>query len=449
MSVVDIKCLMVASLLHDLGHYPLCHDIEDFILDDEKDIFNHINIGERFILSSLKDSRGRALRDIIEDPMTGWGINSVEGVIDIIRETKKLSSPQTLFDGRANTKAQLLANIISGDIDADKLDYLIRDSHYCGLVYGKSIDVSRLVRTLTTSIHNRVTSEDSEKTERALEIAIYEKGKSAAEVVGFTRYLMFQAVYWHHTSRAIKAMIKKVVDTVLAEARSDAKKKKAFTDKFFALLGLLPSKDDEVGLDIGVSPELILDFLADRGTEVSKELVKLLKQRRLYKRILTVHRVTETVKGRRSDYDNLRDHYKEFCPVFQKRLLAEFDRLREKHRESTTCPDDTGVELVHSLLSGDHSILIDVPDAKYGSQLSLCIIPELESLKRNYDAKMHASKIMGDIWQNVYSSLMYSVCKARIYCHPAARDVITSILGYEELRRVFRASMDEVTSKMS
>jgi hypothetical protein len=86
--------------------------------------------------------------------------------------------------------------MLSGPIDIDKMDYLFRDSLHAGVPYGRHFDQQRLLGSLCL---NR--SGDG--------LAITDKGRTAAELMVFARYVMFSEVYWHHGVRAATAMFQR------------------------------------------------------------------------------------------------------------------------------------------------------------------------------------------------------------------------------------------------
>ena len=76
------------------------------------------------------------------------------------------------------------------------MDYLMRDSLHAGVPYGRNFDQQRLIGSLCLS-------------EAGDSLAITDKGKTAAEMMVFARYVMFSEVYWHHTVRAATAMLQR------------------------------------------------------------------------------------------------------------------------------------------------------------------------------------------------------------------------------------------------
>jgi HD superfamily phosphohydrolase len=89
-----------------------------------------------------------------------------------------------------------LASLLSGPIDVDKMDYLVRDSLHAGVPYGRNFDANRLIGSLC--IHPQQP-----------QVAVTAKGRTAAEMMVFARYVMFSEVYWHHSVRSATAMLQR------------------------------------------------------------------------------------------------------------------------------------------------------------------------------------------------------------------------------------------------
>ena len=169
-SPAQAELLIVAALLHDLGHWPFCHPIEDMRLPSVPD---HELFANSFL---LEGEIADALRD-------DWGIQPRD-IVALLSEKPRDAS------------AQILTSILSGPIDIDKMDYLYRDSLHAGVPYGMNFDHQRLISSLTL---NRAGNA----------LAITEKGRTAAEMMVFARYVMFSEVYWHHAVRSGTAMLQR------------------------------------------------------------------------------------------------------------------------------------------------------------------------------------------------------------------------------------------------
>jgi HD superfamily phosphohydrolase len=166
----DAELLLAAALLHDVGHWPFGHPIED--------------IG----LSELPNHESLAGREIATGP-----------IADTLHNEWRLdpTAVANLVCGKVDGAAHhLLHSILSGPIDVDKVDYLMRDSLHAGVPYGQNFDRRRLIGSLCLN-------------ENGDALAITDKGKTAAEMMVFARYVMFSEVYWHHAVRSATAMLQR------------------------------------------------------------------------------------------------------------------------------------------------------------------------------------------------------------------------------------------------
>ncbi|MEZ6130076.1 MAG: HD domain-containing protein [Planctomycetaceae bacterium] len=178
-SAHDAEVLIVAALLHDIGHWPFCHPIEDLALPQMPP---HEALAAEFL--SHDSELSRVLR-------TEWNVQPDE-VLEVLTGRCDESSPK------------LRRSILSGPIDIDKMDYLNRDSQHCGVPYGRNFDRQRLISSLILN-------------EAGDGLAITSKGKTAAEMMVFARYVMFSEVYWHHTVRSATTMFARAFYEVHSE----------------------------------------------------------------------------------------------------------------------------------------------------------------------------------------------------------------------------------------
>jgi uncharacterized protein len=167
-SIHDAEVLIVAALLHDIGHWPFCHPIEDMELPQMPP---HESFAGTFL------GPGSELTQTLQRE---WKISPDE-VLGVLNGTP------------ASPSARLRSSILSGPIDIDKMDYLVRDSQHCGVPYGRHFDRSRLIGSLIVN-------------ELGNGLAISTKGRTAAEMMVFARYVMFSEVYWHHAVRSATCM---------------------------------------------------------------------------------------------------------------------------------------------------------------------------------------------------------------------------------------------------
>lgn len=162
------EVLIVSALLHDLGHWPFCHPIEDMSLPG---LPPHEEFAAEFLAPH------RELAQVLRDE---WNIDSEEVLNVLVARTDE-------------PRFRLIRSILSGPIDIDKMDYLDRDSLHAGVPYGRNFDRNRLIQSLVLN-------------QAGDGLAITDKGKTAAELMVFARYVMFSEVYWHHAVRSATCM---------------------------------------------------------------------------------------------------------------------------------------------------------------------------------------------------------------------------------------------------
>lgn len=172
---VEAEAFVLAALLHDVGHWPFCHPIEDMQL---------LHLGEHE--SRIGDFI--ATSEIAELIETDWSCQASDIVALLDPLPDQDQSPGMRF----------LTSCLSGPIDVDKLDYLQRDSLHAGVPYGQNFDAGRLIACMC-------------RHENTGRLAISEKGRTAAEMMVFARYVMFSEVYWHPAVRAATAMLQRSV----------------------------------------------------------------------------------------------------------------------------------------------------------------------------------------------------------------------------------------------
>lgn len=244
----DLLAVVAAGLVHDVGHYPFAHSLEALHLKG-RDTPRHEEVGGEIIRGNVEHLRGeRPLGDILADD---WGVDP-ERVIRLC--TGDLGEDPPDVD-------KLLYSIVSGAIDADKMDYLARDSHHMGVPYGRNYDRERLLASLTLN-------KDQDG------IALTSKGKVPAEMFIFSRYTMFSEAYWHHTVRAASAMVEAALAAFYSQSSLDPT----------SFLEVLLTHDDD-GL-----VSWLQEQTAD-GSATDYLIRGLVDHRRdLYKRILTFSR---------------------------------------------------------------------------------------------------------------------------------------------------------------
>lgn len=251
-----LQDVRLAGLLHDIGHGPFSHVFEECLV--ERRGLNHEDVTEWIIRDSI-------VGDLLED-----GGVSKNRIADLVR-------------GRRTTKTDsVVSGIVAGQVDADKMDYLIRDSFYCGVNYGL-VDIHRLINSIEIA--------------KNLELQFDLAARGALEAFLVARYEMFLNVYYHKTVRSVEVMLIQLInaaDNVLNLTKFET------PDEFLALDDMsLVSKIRRINPDE-----------SDDAKEAAK-MMNLLDSRVLYKsafekvlhtgdrfvsKILTKKKVRESIK---------------------------------------------------------------------------------------------------------------------------------------------------------
>jgi len=271
------RLVCTAALLHDTGHGPFSHSIEP--------VMEVLTGRSHHEISHLLSSS--PLMPILDEegiPVTGLA---------------------SLLSGD-----HPLSGIIHGELDVDRMDYLLRDAHYTGAPYG-TVDAERLVRSTLVSEEG---------------IVIHEGGINAAESLLIARTLMRPAVYFHHVSRIAETMFNEAVMLHLGgAARHDTE--------------AMMSMDDAT----------CMHTLRTSPSPEAREIAERIYYRRLYKRALYVGR----------DQVNLRDIADLRGVISQRKLAAEVAEEAgiDPSRVLVDIPELPGGMSLHVQVKGRHRVV--------------------------------------------------------------------------------------------
>lgn len=189
------QLVRLAALLHDVGHGPFSHAGEDLLPEaaQKQRRYRHEDYSAAVVREKFREVIKSHQCNMNYDFTADHVANFIEGV--------SLDPP-----------AMLWRDLITGQIDADRMDYLIRDSHHAGVEYGR-YDWQRLVST------TRIVSDPETGTPR---IGFSEGGLHAAEGLIIARYMMFSQVYFHKTRRILDFHLQEALKAMLPNGRFPA-----------------------------------------------------------------------------------------------------------------------------------------------------------------------------------------------------------------------------------
>jgi serine/threonine protein kinase len=460
MSEYEVGLVLLAALLHDVGQYPMAHDLAEV---DRR--FAHEEFTEP-LLRLVPDGEV-SLEDVIWQQ---WGYRAKE-VLDVLAP-----APTATFRHR------LLNALINGPADCDKLDYLPRDSTHLGINAGLNIDVDRLLRHATVVQLSRADSRSDVEVEQDVDIGVAEKVLSLAVGVLRTRDDMFAQVYWHHSVRALKAMLAYAVRGVLI-SRNDAN---AFWETFTAfayrcsLEGVLSQSlcareptcsaeqvtvladiaysapDRRVGALLAASDDALISLLCSFAPPAAQNMLRAIRTRNFYSRMITMRADVEA-----ATYENVYDWYRqalldgEHEKLEQQRLdweLAILELANKVGRGRLSEPQMLGLgnqlEQTRRLADQTHSnaqpkafgnpdylpvILFDVPVKATSRRTPKAKIWYLKEAK--FQSKPETKSLEWDLGGKEFDK---RVGKIRLLAHPDWKDLIQACVTEKDLRQIFQ-----------
>lgn len=161
----DRELLLAAALLHDVGHGPFSHAFEH-VFSVRHEVWT-----ERIILGETE----------VNKVLSEMGVGFAEEVASIINK----SHPN-----------RLIVNMLSSQLDVDRMDYLLRDAHFAGVSYGK-FDLERMLRVLRPD-------ED--------QVVVKQSGMHTIEDYIMRRYQMYWQVYLHPATRSSDLLLKAILE---------------------------------------------------------------------------------------------------------------------------------------------------------------------------------------------------------------------------------------------
>ncbi len=186
----------LAGLLHDLGHFPYSHAFEEAVSDYYR---------EQATPALLDSDTTAPVKRPLDHETLGGLLLDNDSEVSSTFERHGISS-ETVFSIFARTVPQEFSNLISSDLDADRIDYLMRTALHTGLPYGK-VDIEYILSQLRLDGDNR--------------ICLTQQAQRTAEHFLFARYFDYQQVSYHKTVAALEEVLKDIVTELLKTGAID------------------------------------------------------------------------------------------------------------------------------------------------------------------------------------------------------------------------------------
>lgn len=235
----DKVCVMLAGLLHDVGHGPFSHAFEHITNHSHEEYTAKIILGNTELNAILRAVSEKLPQDIVS----------------IIQHTHE---------------NDILNQIVSGQLDADRMDYLLRDSYFTATSYGQ-FDLERILRTMRV----RKTAEGRKV------IVVKYTGIHSVEDYIMARYQMYWQVYYHPVARSYEAVFIQLFNRLKDIFKGD----KDYFEDMKVLIPFLEKSEVSVDEYFKLDENSLLyccALIQDKEDKIAADLAKRLQNRKLF-----------------------------------------------------------------------------------------------------------------------------------------------------------------------
>ena len=286
-------CVMLAGLLHDVGHGPFSHAFEHVTNHSHEEYTAKIILGNTELNSILRVVSEKLPQDIVS----------------IIQHTHE---------------NDILNQIVSGQLDADRMDYLLRDSYFTATSYGQ-FDLERILRTMRV----RKTAEGRKV------IVVKYTGIHSVEDYIMARYQMYWQVYYHPVARSYEAVFIQLFNRLKDIFKGD----KDYFEDMKVLIPFLGKSEVSVDEYFKLDENSLLyccSLIQDKEDKIAADLAKRLQNRNLF----------EYVDYKEENLAQIKNMLKESC-------LDERYYLRIENIEASVYSPYKGRKILIEKLNGD------------------------------------------------------------------------------------------------
>lgn len=453
----DITALLALTILHDTGQFPLAHDLEEI----DGSLFDHKRLTQAVLRGGRNPKKvgyQRLELPSIDAVLKEWGV-SADTLVSL------LNVRLDRFAGAI--KDRILHSVIDGAVDADKLDYLTRDAHRLDVPYGGAIDKRRIASSATS-----IVTQDA-RTNWVACIGVHEKGRVAAEFLTIARSAMFSQVYWHHTVRAMKAMLARAVQRIVVHIALDEERENRFVREFERFVMQLPgslsprmpqlvlvdpssktTREEPTGPvsatenpgTLAATDAAVLVYLEEYMTVHGlrdADLLRAIRSRALFKRLYVWSLASDEGIGEElaETWNGLKPREKlNVYEVLEQSIGRDVGAAATEYPDTITLTLDRVQDVKFRVQGRLPVLLIDVPASRPGSDIPLYYVREAERRGLRKDGSAVGRANASDTWNEYGRGLQKKAGKLRVFCHPIAVEAVEAAVTRDRFVELFESA---------
>jgi len=315
-----------------------------------------------------------------------------------------------------------------------------------------------------------------------IRLAVKRKGSASAEGFALARYQLYQAVYWHHTFRAVKAMLLTAARQIFSKLQKNdeglpfdqdwklksyiryvigisnettkkiviAKTKGKDKDNLMNRIDKLMLKADKIEGQGKYFSDSTIHFLWNLSSDKERELLRDLCERNYYKRVFEAPlaaladeawiELRQIIKG------PMREELQKTVEEHLVNLLRSAIQSKSKTRESLVT--DNVIETFTNIVGKKYSFLIDLPTRGWAA--SGDDPPFVSDYKRRYfraDAGGEESFEIGALWSRHLGAMMRGIAYFRVFCEPELHRILTRVLSSKEITQAMLRAVPQLKKR--
>lgn len=261
-----VQELRLAALLHDVGHGPMSHQFDDFMMSKEE-LSSWVGNDFKDVIDLIKEDEKVEhehmslifIKEIFSDKKIDVNVDNVLKIIE-----KDYLGGEIEYQG-VNIQPLLTSLISSCPIDADRMDYMLRDSYFSGVKCG-IYNVERILMAMIPIVQDGKAY-----------LGFKDSSLDSISEFIFSRSNLFSQVYYHKTNRSFSAMLAEACNLIKADLKQSLFAKEGVSD-MSSLQNFYIKNTDEYFVNKTLT-ELVKD------NEKSKGIVHLIKDRKPWKKV--------------------------------------------------------------------------------------------------------------------------------------------------------------------